>query len=262
MRIREAAETVGVSVATLRLWERQGLIQPPRSAGGNRNYGENEVALLRRVLYLRQVERLSPTAIARLLAEGGRATLFAAVPTPDAPSIGDRLRATRRRSAYTLKQVAEKTDLSVSFLSAVERGTTGLSISTLRRLTSFYGVTVLDLLDSRESGSRLLRVLDRPVLPTSTRGVRIEQLAVGTLQMEPQLFSVQPGAGSDGAYDHAGEEFIFALRGSFEIWLDEREHYLLEPGDSLYFPSTLPHRWRNPGPGQADLLWVNTPPTF
>ena len=44
--------------------------------------------------------------------------------------------------------------------------------------------------------------------------------------------------------------------------MEEREHYRLRAGDCLYFPSALPHRWRNPGPEPAELLWVNTPPTF
>ena len=47
-----------------------------------------------------------------------------------------------------------------------------------------------------------------------------------------------------------------------EVWLEEREHYVLAAGDCLYFPSTLPHRWHNPGPEPAELVWVNTPPTF
>jgi len=45
----------------------------------------------------------------------------------------------------------------------------------------------------------------------------------------------------------------------FEIWLGDAEHYHLKTGDSLYFESTTPHRWRNPGRIEACLLWVNTP---
>ncbi len=262
MRIGEASQTVGVSAATLRMWERQGLIRPGRTAGGDRVFSEENLALLRRIRYMREVERLNLVAIARLLAEGARPSVAGQPTDNSVPHSGDRLRAKRHAAGLTLKQVAESTRLSVAYISAVERGVTNPSISALQRLSSFYGLTVLDFMGNVESPMRLVRKTERPRFLGSGSGVTIEQLALGTLQMEPQLFSVQPGAGSEGAYDHVGEEFIFVLSGALDIWLDEQEHYALQVGDCLYFPSMTPHRWRNPGPGEAQLLWVNTPPTF
>jgi transcriptional regulator with XRE-family HTH domain len=176
--------------------------------------------------------------------------------------VGARLRAQRHRAGLTLRAVAEQTEMSVSFLSAVERGVTGLSISRLHALVKLYGITVQELLMDRRTDGRLVRSGARPRFPTSNPGIQIEQLALGTTAMEPHHYLVEPGAGSDGAYDHAGEELVFIIRGSLEVWLDEREHYMMGAGDSLYFPSTLPHRWLNPGPGETELLWINTPPTF
>jgi DNA-binding transcriptional MerR regulator/quercetin dioxygenase-like cupin family protein len=260
-RVGEAARTLGISAATLRLWERQGLIRPDRTRGGSRRYGAEHLGLLRRIRYLRRVERLSPTAIARILrrGRGGRSRSNGAAPVP---TVGDRLRAERHRARLTLREVAGKTGTSVSFLSAVERGVTGLSVSRLHALVKLYGITVQDLLVRGRPPRRLVRASERPRLPTTDSGVEIEQLAVGALQMEPHRYVVQPGAGSEGAYEHIGEELVFVLRGRIEVWLEEKHHYRMSAGDCLYFPSTLPHRWHNPGPGLAELLWVNTPPTF
>jgi DNA-binding transcriptional MerR regulator len=261
-RVGEAARTLGISAATLRLWERQGLVRPDRTRGGSRRYHHGHLALLRRVQYLRRVERLSPKAIARVLRvarDGARG------PDPgggDAPDLGGRLRARRHRAGLTLRTAAEKTGTSVSFLSAVERGVTGLSIARLHALVKLYGTTVQDLMADGKPSSRLVRAAARPRLPASGSGVQIEQLAVGTLQMEPHFYRVEPGAGSEGTYEHVGEELVFVLRGRLEVWLEERERYRLRAGDCLYFPSALPHRWRNPGPDVTELLWVNTPPTF
>jgi quercetin dioxygenase-like cupin family protein len=52
------------------------------------------------------------------------------------------------------------------------------------------------------------------------------------------------------------------IGGTCEFWLDEVEHYVLNEGDTLYFSSAQAHRWSNPGPREAVLLWVNTPATF
>jgi len=44
-----AAELAGVHPQTLRLYERKGLLDPARSAGGNRRYSERDLARLRRI---------------------------------------------------------------------------------------------------------------------------------------------------------------------------------------------------------------------
>src|SRR5438034_5176683 len=90
----------------------------------------------------------------------------------------------------------------------------------------------------------------------------MELLAWGNTAMEPHLFRIKPGGGSGESYSHEGEEFLHVLRGNFEIWLDAKEHYHLKPGDSLYFESSTPHRWKNPGRTETWLLSINTPPTF
>ena len=92
--------------------------------------------------------------------------------------------------------------------------------------------------------------------------IRIEQRAPGDAAMDCQKWTLQPGAGSEDAYSHEGEEFIYVLRGLLEITLDGHERHLLYPGDNIYFDSTRTHSWRNPGEEESVLVWVNTPPTF
>jgi quercetin dioxygenase-like cupin family protein len=89
----------------------------------------------------------------------------------------------------------------------------------------------------------------------------MELLAWGNTVMEPHLFRIRPDAGSGESYSHEGEEFIYILRGELEIALGG-EQYRLKAGDSFYFESATPHRWKNPGRRETFILWVNTPPTF
>jgi quercetin dioxygenase-like cupin family protein len=135
------------------------------------------------------------------------------------------------------------------------------SIATLRRIARFYHTNILSLFETAGDNPRLVRPNQRKVLET-TPGVRMELLAWGNTAMEPHLFRIKPGGGSGASYSHEGEEFLHVLRGNFEIWLDAKEHYHLKPGDSLYFESSTPHRWKNPGRTETWLLWINTPPTF
>jgi quercetin dioxygenase-like cupin family protein len=54
---------------------------------------------------------------------------------------------------------------------------------------------------------------------------------------------------------------MYVLRGDLEITVED-ELYRLKPGDSFYFESATPHRWKNPGRKETLVLWINTPPTF
>ncbi|MBV6729807.1 MerR family transcriptional regulator [Nocardioides daeguensis] len=256
--IREAAEALEVGINTLRQWERQGLITPARTAGNQRRYTEDDVVRLRRVLWLRRAKGYSTAEIARLLQEPGEEGPPAERPATPMGDIGARLRAHRHSRRLTLRDVAEKVGLSISQLSAIERGTSNPSVASLQRLAKVYETSPIDLMQSSSPGKRLVRSAERPVSLEAPSGLRIERAATGTLIMRPEVLTVPAGSGSDGVFEHAGEEFFFVLTGQLQVWLGTDEQYELATGDCLYFPSGIPHRWHNPGPGDTSVLSVDT----
>lgn len=257
LRIGEVARRVGISSSALRAWEALGLVAPRRTQSRYREYSEADVRTLQRAIFLRRARGLNPAAIVHVLKRQGR---VAATPESGlAP--GQRFRRLRARRGLSLAQVARATGVSVGFLSALERGQMQSSVATLRRIARFYGTNILSLFDAAQDNPRLVRRDQRKILET-TPDVRMELLAWGHTAMEPHLFRIKPGGGSGESYEHEGEEFLHVLRGEFEIWLNSSENYRLKPGDSLYFESSTPHRWKNPGHTETWLLWINTPPTF
>ena len=257
MRISEVARRVGISSSALRAWEALGLVAPERTKSRYRLYSEADVRLLQRAIFLRRARGLNPAAIVHVLKRQG----VVSAPAETRAHPGQRFRRLRTRRGLSLAQVARATGVSVGFLSGLERGQMRSSIATLRRIARFYRTNILSLFETAGENPRLVRPSERKVLET-TPGVRMELLAWGNTAMEPHLFRVKPGGGSGESYSHKGEEFLHILRGEFEIWPDRKEHYRLKPGDSLYFESSTPHRWKNPGRTEAWLLWINTPPTF
>ena len=257
LRISEAAKRVGISSSALRAWETLGLVTPQRTQSRYRLYSEEDVRLLKRALFLRRARGLNPAAIVHILKRQG----VVSVPVENAVSPGARFRRLRQRRGLSLAQVAKATGVSVGFLSALERGQMSASIATLRRIARYYRTNILSFFEPAKDNSRLVKPGNRKILET-TKGVRMELLAWGNTAMEPHLFRVKPGGNSGESYTHEGEEFLHVLRGQFEIWLNHDERYVLTPGDSLYFQSSTPHRWRNPGKTESWLLWINTPPTF
>ena len=65
--------------------------------------------------------------------------------------------------------------------------------------------------------------------------------------------------GNEEWYSHEGEEFGLILEGIYEVTVDDQV-YKLEEGDSICFPSHLPHKMRNLGNKQSKAIWVITPP--
>jgi len=256
LTVGQTARILGVSASTLRLWESVGLVAPIRSNGKYRLYSPELLKVLKRIKYLREVQRLNVPGIKREIGSRG-----APKPNAEPRPLGPRLLKLRRRTGIGIVEAAKRAGISAGFLSSIERSQANASVATLQRLATTYATTVMDLFQAPKRKERLVRRPDRRVLETDS-GVRMELLSTGAMMLQSMLFRVAPLAGSDGSYSHQGEEFIYMMEGTLEVWLDELECFVLNEGDSFWFESTLGHRWFNPGKQDAVLLWINTPPSF
>ena len=259
LTVGQTARILGISPSTLRLWENVGLVTPARSAGRFRLYTPELLEVLKRIKYLHDVKRLNVPGIKQAL--GSALPARAEADVRHTPDLGSKLRRMRKRRGLSVTEAAGRAGISVGFLSAVELSRANASVATLSRLAAAYDTTVLDLYDVAPRSNRVVRPDKREALQTQS-GVRMELLSTGTKMLESMLMRVPPGAGSDGAYTHQGEDFIYMLEGSLEIWLDEVECFVLEKGDSFWFESNRGHRWFNPSNKETVMVWVNTPPTF
>jgi DNA-binding transcriptional MerR regulator/quercetin dioxygenase-like cupin family protein len=260
LTVGQTARILGVSPSTLRLWENVGLVSPNRTEGRYRLYDSDLLDVLKRIKYLRDVKRLSVPGIKQML--GKELAPVARKRTgKDHQDVGPKLRKMRKSFGMGIVEAAQKAKISPGFLSAIELSKANASVATLQRLTAIYNATVLNFFDLPQKSGRLIRPEERRSLRTES-GVAMELLSIGSKMLECMLFRVPPKSGSDGAYSHAGEEFIYMLTGELEIWLDETESHSLRGGDSFWFESNLGHRWFNSSSEEAVLIWVNTPPTF
>lgn len=260
--IGEVSQAIGLAPQTLRLWEREQLIKPRRTERGYRVYTEADVQRLRKIKDLRKSEGLNFAAIRKALGsppEHDEPDDGSAEEAGESP--GERLRRLRQKSRKTLKSVSEATGLSISFISALERGGSGASVSSLRLLAEAYGVTMREFFGADlDQKVPLVREAKRPVMKWDN-GVRFEEMTTGKKVMDPSYIKVPSGAGSEGFYSHEGEEFIHVISGSLHVELKDQGTHVIGPGDTLYFYSTTPHRWWAEN-GPVEAIYVNTPPTF
>lgn len=263
-KVAEAARLAGVSASTLRLWETQGLVVPERSPTGHRQYTEADLARLKRIAWFRAERGLNPAAIRESLeAEGAGEDAVAVVDGGSDNQVGRKLRSLRHAAGRTLEQVAGDIGIAASVLSTLERTSQGVSVAVLHNIAEYFGTTVSSLSGEEEADTRaVVRAGEWRTWPRTTPGVTVQLLADGRNQMDCHRFVLEPGASSEGAYRHDGEEFVYVLSGRVEFILDSDQFYDLGVGDSLYFESKRRHAWANRHDGETVLLWVNTPPTF
>lgn len=262
--IGEVSRSIGLAPQTVRLWEREKLVKPERTKRGYRVYSEYDVDRLRKIKYLRTSEGLNFAAIRKSLGAPPEVRNGTSAHGPEnlnGQTPGERLRRLRMKAHKTLKEVAGITGLSISFISALERGGSGASVSSLKLLAGAYGVTTRELFGADlEVKKPLMREEERPVMIWEN-GIRFEDMSSGDTAMDPSYIKVPSGAGSEGFYSHEGEEFIHVICGTIHFELSDKDIHTLGPGDTLYFHSTTPHRWWA-GDEPVEAIYVNTPPTF
>jgi transcriptional regulator with XRE-family HTH domain len=183
-------------------------------------------------------------------------------------AIGLRIKHARMLRAMTLKALAEQAGWSESMLSKVERGLAAPSLNALHKVAGVLGTNVGELTSPQPVvESPVMTPADRPRITFGARrghpGISLERLVVPQpgLLLQADIHVIGPKESSEQQISHAGEELGYVLSGSVELRIGD-EVYVLGPNDSFHFRSELPHSYRNLGSTEAQVIWVNTPPTF
>ncbi len=165
--------------------------------------------------------------------------------------VAEKIKALRREKQMSLQQVAEKTGFSTALVSQIENHLISPPLGTLSRIARALGVEMGYFFGAvGEADFTIVRSHERrPVSRVASKqgvkyGYSYESLAYEqkNRHMEPFLIHLEPATTKDrNAYSHEGEEFIFVLDGKMEVELGEHRD-VLEPGDSIYFNSRIPHR--------------------
>jgi len=178
--------------------------------------------------------------------------------------VGERLRTLRRFRRDTLQTVAERSGLSESFLSQVERGRSNASIASLKRITDALGVSMADLFEpDGVPGPRVLRRDERPALQFGILGRKLLLTPRPLHHLEVFAGELEVG-GSTGPEPYAhgdSEELFVVLSGTVQLEVGD-EQFELERGDSIDYRSSTPHRAVNTGDELAEVLWIISPPSY
>lgn len=181
--------------------------------------------------------------------------------------IGAKLRRARRARRLRLKDVAALAGCTESMLSKIENDKASPSLVLLHKVVDIVGTNIAYLFAEISPKDEIVQHSGkRPVVeikPASEGGISLELLVpeADAQLLQGNIHIVPPGAGSQGAIEHDGEEIGYVLTGELELTVDG-EIYSLKTGDSFFFHSQLLHSYQNLRDEEARVLWINSPPSF
>lgn len=170
-----------------------------------------------------------------------------AAPAAASAQPGLALREQRKRARLSLRALAERTDVSASFLSQVERGVAAPSVNTLVRIARALDLPVGALLDerlpARPAGERVVRRSARRRVAVPSSGAELELLtddAAGALEVS--IVTVAPAGSKEpvALRTEAGERFLHVVAGAMRLTVGAEE-VVLDPGDSFSVPAGEPY---------------------
>ena len=170
-------------------------------------------------------------------------------------AIGKEVRAFRKSQSLTVAELAANCGLGVGTLSKIENGNISTSLTTLRSLANALQVPITSFFRGFEERREA-------VLTKAGDGAEIERAGtraghqynllghIGSnssgVVVEPYLITLTDESDVFPAFQHAGIEFLYMLKGVVGYRHGE-DVYRLEKGDTLFFDADAPH-------GPEDLI--------
>jgi quercetin dioxygenase-like cupin family protein/DNA-binding XRE family transcriptional regulator len=177
--------------------------------------------------------------------------------------VGESVKEIREKKGLSLKDIFQRTGLQPEFLMDVEKGKISPPLGAIIKLAKalemkmgyfISGAENLPYTVVRKNDHKLISRYDSK--KSQTYGYEFISLAPHKKDrhMEPFLVTLEP-SNIEERSTHDGQEFIFVLEGTMEVHLGEKTH-LLEPGDAIYYDSTVSHLVKCHGRDKVKILAV------
>jgi transcriptional regulator with XRE-family HTH domain len=161
--------------------------------------------------------------------------------------ISQKIKLLRKQQDMTLKELSERSSFSVSFLSQVENGTSSLAIMSLKKIAEALNVPIIYFFQEHEEHKY-------HVSKKEQKSFRIEGSPSAFIRvsgdfpnrtLETIIVTLAPETEHGQPMTHPGEEFVFVLEGEVVVTLDDTDYHVTA-GETMHYPSTISHHWRNP----------------
>lgn len=182
----------------------------------------------------------------------------------DKIELGKKIVEFRKQKGFTIKQLAERTTVTASLLSQIERGLADPSLNTLRMISSALDIPMFNLfIEAVDTKDLIVRANSRKQIAFPSDNAEYALLSPdlsGAIEMVLMKLPSKTHSVRN-LMAHTGEEVAYVHQGEVVLHLADRVE-ILRVGDSVKFPPGVKHKWENKGDTDVQIIFAITPPTF
>lgn len=179
--------------------------------------------------------------------------------------VATRLRRVRKQYGLSQRELAKRAGVTNGAISLIEQDRVSPSVGSLKKLLACIPMSLAEFFtfDLSEECSVVSRRDEMPNLGSASIELYLAGANVKDRNMGIMRETYRPLADTGPEMlSHVGHEGGVVVSGQLELTVDGVT-WLLDPGDSYYFESRLPHRFRNPSSSVVcELVSANSPPSF
>lgn len=172
--------------------------------------------------------------------------------------IGPRIRDMRIARGMSQKELAERVDLTASFISQLENNQISPSLNSFLHICGALGINPGDLWSGTPHVCppwliRKEKTFSTPVV--SEKGLKGFSIASNGAS-SGTIFSIEPDTVIKKHLSGKGKQLVYVLKGSVTVEIGGKEERLIT-GDSVYLKNERPSMWKNSGDDKVELLLIN-----
>lgn len=174
------------------------------------------------------------------------------------PDVGKILQRLRAQRGVTVRELAEHSDLSESFIRAVERGESDISLGRLARLANFFEYDLGSFLGFTTKLARPNFVQkEQRALLNRGKGVRYEALHLPGIDLDLVAIEFTPRSKLKDEISHEGIDVVYVTEGEVVIVVDGVD-YPMGAGECCVFSAGYAHGMRNDSGRKASVISITT----
>ena len=180
--------------------------------------------------------------------------------------VGARLKTIRKRQGLSQRELAKRAGVTNSTISMIEKNSVSPSVSSLKKVLGGIPMSLVEFfaVETEQAGQRKVVYRADELLDIGSNQVIMQLVGKDHpnrhISFLREIYPPTTDTGPD-MLCHEGEEAGMVVRGRLELTVGEDVH-VLESGDSYYFESSLPHRFKNPFDEPCELISATSPTSF
>jgi transcriptional regulator with XRE-family HTH domain len=178
--------------------------------------------------------------------------------------VGGHLKRVRTMYGLSQRELAKRAGVTNGTISLIEQNRVSPSISSLKKVLDGIPMSLAEFFTLELDAAPQVFFSREELTDLGDASVSLKLVAAKRPNRAMAIMHERYRPGADTGADmlaHKGEEGGVVVSGRIELTVGGQTR-TLEAGDAYYFPSSIPHRFHNPGPESCEIISASTPPTF